>query len=214
LGGYAFEGCGNLANVSIGNGITNIQYSVFNGCTDLNEVTLGTNVSVIGFDAFRGCGFTNFIFPASVNQIGYGAFAGTKLVKIVIPETITYITNQTFLGCSNLKTVVIPSSVTNIEAYSFENCVNLSAVYFEGNSPVVNTNAFIGDNVPVICYYLPGTTGWTNVPMYVAVWNPNIVTVNTNFGVQNGQFGFDITNTYVTPFSVVGYFEFRFPFSV
>ena len=51
---------------------------------------------------------------------------------------------------------------------------------------------------------LPGTTGWSNTFQLVPVvlWNPLIQTGNGNFGVQNNQFGFDITGTPAIPIVV------------
>jgi hypothetical protein len=49
---------------------------------------------------------------------------------------------------------------------------------------------------PPTIYYLPGTTGWAafaaanDVP--VAVWQPQALTSDGSFGVQNNQFGFNI----------------------
>ena len=52
---------------------------------------------------------------------------------------------------------------------------------------------YSSDNVTV--YYLPGTTGWstTFAGLPAVLWNPLIQTGDASFGVQNNQFGFDIT---------------------
>ena len=59
-------------------------------------------------------------------------------------------------------------------------------------------------------YYLPGTTGWTQFtsntfipadPPYstnaefvpAVMWNPTIQASAANFGVRNGEYGFDVT---------------------
>ena len=67
-------------------------------------------------------------------------------------------------------------------------------------------------------YYLPGTTGWaqfssntlmaatyggpTNVFVPAVLWNPVIQATGTNFGVLNGQYGFDIIATTNLPIAV------------
>jgi hypothetical protein len=89
----------------------------------------------------------------------------------------------------------------------FEECTNLTNVFFQGNAPAAfgetadDTNVFYS---PAICYYLPGTTGWSNTYQEVpaVLWNPLIQTTNGNFGVQNNQFGFDITGTTNIPIVV------------
>ncbi|MGP8198735.1 MAG: hypothetical protein ACLQU4_04450, partial [Limisphaerales bacterium] len=83
---------------------------------------------------------------------------------------------------------------------AFALCGNLAGVYFEGNFPRgVDYFAFTSDN-NVIAYYLPGTTGWgSSISEHPSVttllWNPLIQASGTNFGVQSGQFGFNITGT-------------------
>ena len=55
-------------------------------------------------------------------------------------------------------------------------------------------------------YYLPGTSNWTWLSDFTGVrtvlWDPLIQTGNGNFGVQNNQFGFDITGTTNIPIVV------------
>ncbi len=84
----------------------------------------------------------------------------------------------------------------------FGSCGSLTSVLFLGNAPgLVGTypsdgSPFSGDaNVTV--YYRPGTTGWgTNYQgAPTALWNPVIETGDGSFGVNNGQFGFDIKGT-------------------
>jgi hypothetical protein len=108
-----------------------------------------------------------------------------------------------------LTTVTILGGVASIGTNSFADCGSLS-IYFTGNAPSPNTNAFTGDNDnKVMTYYLPGTTGWSNGiwgypygqgPQAV-LWNPLILASGANFGVQNDQFGFYITGA--TNFTVV-----------
>ena len=47
-------------------------------------------------------------------------------------------------------------------------------------------------------YYLPGTTGWSSTlsaGLPAVLWNPLIQAGDASFGVQNNQFGFNITGT-------------------
>ena len=69
--------------------------------------------------------------------------------------------------------------------------------------------AFFGGNVPTNAapsifnsttrlYYLPGTTGWGTTfggSSQLILWNPKAQTGDGHFGVQAGQFGFNITGT-------------------
>jgi hypothetical protein len=81
---------------------------------------------------------------------------------------------------------------------TFEDCISLTSVYFEGNEPgSAGSNAFAADNNATI-YYLPGTRGWTPFGYGgrpTKLWNPKAQTGGASFGVQNNQFGFNITGT-------------------
>jgi hypothetical protein len=48
-----------------------------------------------------------------------------------------------------------------------------------------------------IGYYFPGTSGWNGfiADCPVVMWNPLIQVGDGSFGVQNNQFGFNITGT-------------------
>ena len=96
---------------------------------------------------------------------------------------------------------MIGSGVVSIGDSVFGACHSLTSAYFQGNAPtVIGSNVFYADSVTI--YYLPGTTGWGpttfggNVPpVEMVLWNPQVQTGDGKFGVQNNEFGFDITGT-------------------
>jgi hypothetical protein len=69
----------------------------------------------------------------------------------------------------------------------------LTGLYFQGNAPTANPKLFTG-STNVIVYYLPGTTGWTNlwVGRPAVLWNPQVLTGDASFDLNAGQFGFPI----------------------
>lgn len=67
---YMFNGCSNLKEINIGNGITNIGYASFRGCSSLDEIRIPDSVTHIGEDAFTNCDNLKQIYiPASVSSI-------------------------------------------------------------------------------------------------------------------------------------------------
>jgi hypothetical protein len=123
------------------------------------------------------------------------------LTNVIIPTNVTTIDEFAFSFCSSLGIIAIPSSVTNIGPAAFLDCTNLTGVYFAGNAPAANFNIFAGDSASQLTtYYLPGATGWSHAfwgyPSSggppASLWNAAIQTSGPNFGVQNGQFGFNV----------------------
>ena len=111
--------------------------------------------------------------------------------------------SNTFEACYGLTNITIPSSVTNIEATAFMACSDLSGVFFAGNAPTYPANSPPFEDIETI-YYLPGTAGWSNTysGRPAVLWNPQIQTGDASFGMQNNQFGFNITGTSNIPIVV------------
>ena len=108
---YAFSGCGKLASVTVGNGVTSIGDGAFIGCSNFN----------------------NIIIPESVTGIGAGAFNGcSSLRSIIIPDGVTVIGEKTFGGCRGLISITIPESVTGIGEVAFGGCIGLLSIEFKG----------------------------------------------------------------------------------
>ena len=117
----------------------------------------------------------------------------SNLTNVTIPNSITSIGGDAFLGCTKLAKVTIPNSVTDIGIFAFADCTNLTGVYLRGNAPMVSYTTFLNaDKVTV--YYLPGTTGWgpTFGGRPTALWKPQVLTGDANFGVRTNQFGFNV----------------------
>ena len=107
IGDYAFENCGSLTSVIIGDSVTSIGSYAFYGCDSLTSVIIGDSVTYIGYNAFEGC---------------------TSLTSITIPETVTTISGSLFAGCSSLTSIVIPDTVTSIGDSAFEGCDSLESI--------------------------------------------------------------------------------------
>ena len=166
----------------------------------------GNTLTVIGYTGPGG----SVTIPSSINNllvttIGC-AFAGcTNLTSVTIPGTVISLDDFAFAVCARLTNVTVPGSVTSIGDYAFAECPSLTSVYFAGNAPAVDSTVFLFDN-NVTAYYLPGTTGWdvfsAESGLPVVLWNPLIQTGDGSFGVQNNQFGFNITGATNIPIMV------------
>jgi hypothetical protein len=199
IGGFAFGYCG-LTNVIVPNSLSSIGASVFQNCSSLASVTIPNSVTSIGGDAFAMDSLMSAVMiPNSVTNIGNAAFAYcSSLTNITIGNGLISIGNSAFYSCTSLTSVTIPSRVTSIGYNAFGSCASLLAVYFQGNTPsLVPPVAYVFYGVNATIYYLPGTMGWgaTFGGRPTMLWNPQAQTGDGSFGVQNNQFGFNITGS-------------------
>ena len=169
--------------------VTNISDEVFQYCINL------TNISVMAgnpvYDSVNGVLFGNLQTTLVAFPAGLGG-------SYTVPAGVTNIMDYAFSYCNNLTTVTFPASLTSLEFSAFFFDGALTAFYFAGNAPfTAGFDPFSEVNATV--YYLPGTTGWSNFSANTSLpevaWNAQAQTGDGSFGVQNHQFGFNITGT-------------------
>ena len=98
IGGHAFSKCKNLTSITIPEGVTSIEDSVFFGC-GLRSITIPEGVTSIGAGAFRGC---------------------SSLKNITIPESVTSIEENAFYACDGLIDVTYHSTMERWEKIYIE----------------------------------------------------------------------------------------------
>lgn len=176
--------------------VTSIGDIAFDQCKHLTSVTIPMSVTNIGANAFEICSsLTSIVIPDSVTTLGSGAFRECySLASITIPSSISFIQSFTFENCGQLTNITVPASVTTIDAAAFNGCTNLAGLYFQGNAPYAYTPGFVGAT-NAVAYYLYGTTGWSSTfaGIPAVLLNPPVPTGGGNFGVQNNQFGFNVS---------------------
>jgi len=191
---------------SIPESVRSIGPSAFEGCDTLTGVTLPLNVTSIGDDAFAYCyDLTVATIPASITNFGAYVFYGCDgLTNLTISSGVTNIGDYAFYGCYGLTRVMIPASIRSLGEGAFEWCIHLTNVFFQGDAPLADSTAFTNDSGSPTVFYLPQTDGWSAsfAGFPALLWNPMIQTGDGSFGLQNNQFGFDITGTINIPIVV------------
>ena len=120
IGRGAFQICVNLANVTIGNGVTRIAARTFYKCESLKSVIIPDNVTYIGKGAFEKCiNLINVTTGNGVTMIDDDAFLDcTNLTSVDMGNNVNHIGNA-FFGCDNLTKLNIPNGVAYIGAYLY-----------------------------------------------------------------------------------------------
>lgn len=105
IGTSAFYGC-DIISVTIPDGVTVIEGSVFSYCNKLVSINIPNSVTTIGHAAFYGCSsMTSITIPDSVTSIEGSAFAYCGLKSVTIPNKVEKIGNLAFNHCDELKIV-------------------------------------------------------------------------------------------------------------
>ena len=133
-----------IKDVTIPEGVTDIDGHAFSGWTGFECVTIPAGVTCIGYNAFENCeSLTSITIPKSVKEICAEAFSGcTGLKSVTIPEGIKYIEMRSFSGCTGLTSVTIPKSVKAIDVGAFEGCTALTSITIPDGVECIQTGAF------------------------------------------------------------------------
>ena len=148
IGAGAFANCRSLEQIDISPYVEEIGDSAFFGCVNLKEINIPDSVISIGAGAFANCRSLEQIdIPPYVEEIGDSAFYRCEKLRFAyIPDSLAEVGAYMFNYCHSLESVIIGASVKEIQAGAFLNCENLNAVYFLGDHPEMDQEAFLISN--------------------------------------------------------------------
>ncbi|MBP0972881.1 MAG: leucine-rich repeat protein [Oscillospiraceae bacterium] len=169
IGGYAFERCTNLTEITIPDSVTSIGAMAFRYCSSLTKMTIPDSVTSIGEDAFQYCAsLTDITIPDSVTSIGCNPFRSTPWLEarqkedplvvvngflidgqtcsgaVTIPDSVKSIGQGAFQYCTGLTEITIPDSVTSIGVSAFYNCTSLTDITIPDSLTNIGSFAFKG----------------------------------------------------------------------
>lgn len=142
-----------------------ITENEFNGCTNLQEVQLDEGVLTLGDYAFNGCSsLLKIVLPNSIKtNIAKYCFAGCSSLKdVTIGTGIPVIDDFAFNGCSSLPHIEIPCNVDSINSSVFVGCTSLKTVVFKEE----NSNLFLGSNGYINSNPTSHESSVQNLPMF------------------------------------------------
>lgn len=70
-----------------------------------------------------------------------------------LPAKLTAIRDQTFKGCTSLKSIELPEKITSVGSEAFCNCINLETIYFPKGIKDIEPDILKGCNQVVIYGY-------------------------------------------------------------
>ena len=160
IGGYAFERCDSIKEVTIHSNIKKIESNPFKYCANIESITVDSDNAY--YDSRQNCNAiiekatnnlvvacSNTQIPNTVKSISPLAFDScAELTEIIIPNGVTSISSNAFVNCPKLNSIFIPNSVVTIgPASCVENCPSLTSVVVESGNPYYdsrnNCNAII-----------------------------------------------------------------------
>jgi hypothetical protein len=115
-----FQGCSNLINVTLGDGITQIDEYAFYLCKSLSNITIPNGVTSIARYAFANCtALTNITIPSSVTTIGANTFSScSNLASITsLRTTAPSISSNTFISVKTGGTLYVPTGSTGYDKW-------------------------------------------------------------------------------------------------
>lgn len=126
IGFGAFENCTSLSSVTIPNSVTMIDDQAFSGCTSLKYVFINSGSGILQLGKrYTGFSYNSFFCDCPLDTVFLGRnllyftdgpFRGNKtLASVTINMSVTRIDDDTFSGCTNLKSVIIRSGSATLK---------------------------------------------------------------------------------------------------
>lgn len=173
IGDVAFNNCASLKSVTVPNSVTSLGTSAFSTCKNLRDVKLPENISIIGAKMFFNCNLLHKItIPDAVTTIESEAFYFCRgLKEIVLNTKLQYIYSCAFLNCDSLSSITLPASLKKIDVSAFRNCTAIKSIYSYIQNPKavsVDLSSFEGIDKNTCYLYIPA--GTLNLYKSISPW--------------------------------------------
>jgi hypothetical protein len=150
----AFEGCINLKEVTISEGVQIIGKAAFRGCSNLQRIKFPSSVKRIDVLIFEGCTNLHEIIVDSKNHIyksnsDHNAIIQSKENKLVavsnkcdyVPE-VSVIGAYVYMNRKDLTQIKIPMGIIEVEDGAFCNCTGLTQIEMPISLEIIGAQAF------------------------------------------------------------------------
>ncbi|EXM40186.1 hypothetical protein RASY3_07600 [Ruminococcus albus SY3] len=145
IGEKAFVDCETLFEVTIPDGVVNLDSHAFHNCYRLIKVSMPDSVETLGRDVFSYCrALKSVTLSKNLKSLSYRAFYGcNELADIQLPSAIKTIDDEAFRSCSNMENIDLPEGLESIGKDAFRECAKLSAITIPDSVTYLGSFAFL-----------------------------------------------------------------------
>ena len=195
-----FNGCSNLEEVILEEGIEEIAGRAFDACSKVKEWKLPKSLKRIGPSAFSNISVEKFNIPENVEGIAATFISSSKLARINVDSNNKYFTSIDGIlfdkdGTRLIKypenrdgsSYEVPNTVKTIDANAFISCKNLQTITIADSVEKIGDSAFYDSKLKTINLG-GGITNINNKPFY-GTWNLtniNVITENDKYESESG----------------------------
>lgn len=179
-------------DLTIRNGVKEIQYNAFAFCEIMTSVTFPASVTKIGTTAFEYTGITSVRFTGNIKEIGSFAFSGCQSLKELdlTPLSLTELDYGVFMT-SNIEKVYLPKNLTKMNQAVFSR-TPLKHIFAYTAKPAslydFTTSSATFENVDVTTCVVHVPKGCVNKYKSAAGWKEFCyITDNQNIDVANSD---------------------------
>lgn len=161
----SFHGCNKLNKVWLSDEVSNIGYSAFNSCTALRDVRLPQNNVFIDQQAFYNCTeLKNIENTSYIKEISTQSFGQCSSLVNLDLSGIERINAFSFKGCSSLESITFGEKCTYIGQNAFNGCNNIrKVVSLNTTPPEIGSLTFTEDTKKFGTLTIPFSTKWLYV---------------------------------------------------
>ncbi len=207
-----FENCTSLKRLHLSNKLKSLPNRIVNGCSNLSDVNIPDGITSIGSYAFSGTLIETLSIPKNVTSIGQYAFNDCKKLKTVYLNSHCWDMYYTFNYCTALEKVVLPCATPPTIAYDPFSGVTKSQVTlvvpdfafdtYRANSYWYNfTNTVKGDEASINDYWaIRGTLNLNNTLVMqgtpsVEMYTGSVITLDDNSTQTFNEFEYNISES-------------------
>ena len=130
----AFENNTTITRATVPDSVVKIGSKAFANCSNLAEISLGNGVTEMGEYSLSASGIRSIQFPASLRTVGdYILFNCDNLIALEVDCQVSKLPRCFASDCDSLRSVKLGANITDCESYAFSFTPRLMSLYVSEN---------------------------------------------------------------------------------